>query len=437
MNKIILYSETVSPRLDYAARYIFEDLMGLALRWTSSAEEFAAADTAKISLQNNISETPYLYVDDWILHPSSEILSETELEDKWQGVMFTVPSKFWDSGKPLLDFDIFSAVFFLLSRYEEYRSDTVRDNFGRFCAASSYLYRTGALQKPVINIWTSMLHERLKHIFPSLKFTLPQFEIFPTIDIDHGFLVKNKPLYKQMGGLIKYPKQFFKRLSVMFGVREDPYFNLPHIVELHRSLELKSKLFFHCANYKNGIDNANALPSKKYAKLLKSFNGAEDIEVGLHLSYNAASIGYTSLANNEKSILERFALHRIYSNRNHFLALILPKTYRMLESVGIINDYTMGFADDAGFRAGCCTPFHWYDLKNESKTSLKIFPLTCMDTTFFKYLHCTEDEAFERMTELREKVRVMNGVFIPLFHNETLAFGGQKMWRRYEKLLSE
>jgi hypothetical protein len=60
-----------------------------------------------------------------------------------------------------------------------------------------------------------------------------------------------------------------------------------------------------------------------------------------------------------------------------------------------------------------------------------------MDTTFSKYLHCTEDEAFEKMIELREKVRIMNGVFIPLFHNETFAFGSKKLWQKYENLLSE
>ena len=117
--------------------------------------------------------------------------------------------------------------------------------------------------------------------------------------------------------------------------------------------------------------------------------------------------------------------------------LSLPQTYTMLESMHIIDDYTMGYADCAGFRAGCCTPFHWYDLSNERKTTLKIFPLTCMDTTFSRYLHCTEDEAFEKMTELREKVRMANGVFIPLFHNETFALGSKKIWRQYETLLAE
>jgi hypothetical protein len=438
MNKIILYSQTVSPRLDYAARYIFEDLMGLALYWASSAEEFTAeSDAAKILLQNNaditVSETPALYVDNRILSPSDKIHPASELENKWQTVMFPAPVA--ANGTMLLDFDVFSAVFFLLSRYEEYRENVPLDNYGRFPATSSFLYKTGRLQSPVINIWASVLREKLQRIYPALKFTLPKFETVPTIDIDHGFLVKNKPFYKQAGGLVKNPKQFLRRLSVMFGVSEDPFFNLSDIVELHRSLGLKSKLFFHCANYKNGIDNANALPSKKYAELLKSFSYAEDIEAGLHLSYSAAFSNNYTLAQNEKSLLEKFTQNKIYSNRNHFLMLSLPQTYAMLESIHIINDYTMGYADCAGFRAGCCTPFHWYDLKNERKTSLRVFPLACMDATFFRYMRCTEDEAFEKMTELREEVRIMNGVFIPLFHNETLALSGKKTWQQYEDLL--
>ena len=440
MNKISLYSQTVSPRLKYAAQYIFEDLMGLMPYWASSAEELAAmSDTAKILLQNNVagnvSGLPSLYVDDWILHPSNEILPASELEDKWQNTMFPAPSPANDT--LLLNFDIFSAVFFLLSRYEEYRKNISLDNYGIFPATASYLHKTGELQKPVINIWATVLREKLQHVYPSLKFELPQFEKIPTIDIDHGFLVKNKPFYKQAGGLIKYPKQFLRRLPVMLGLREDPFFNLSQIIELHRLLGLKSRFFFHCANYKNGIDNANVLPSKKYAEFLKNSNYEDDIEIGLHLSYSASFSGNRTFAQNEKSFLEKFVQHKIYSNRNHFLMLSLPQTYTMLESMHIIDDYTMGYADCAGFRAGCCTPFHWYDLSNERKTTLKIFPLTCMDTTFSRYLHCTEDEAFEKMTELREKVRMANGVFIPLFHNETFALGSKKIWRQYETLLAE
>ncbi|MDR2556579.1 MAG: polysaccharide deacetylase family protein [Bacteroidales bacterium] len=452
MNKITLYCVSVNPRLDYAARYIFENLMGLSLRWTSSEEEFSAAgNTAKILLQNGtsavvsglldnrtnaaVSEAPSLYVDNWILYPSDEIISADELENKWQNVMFPAPP-IADSMR-LLDFDIFSAIFFLLSRYEEYRAKTPHDNYGRFPATSSYLYKTDTLQKPVINIWASILREKLQHIYPALKFTLPPFEIFPTIDIDHGFLVKNKPFYKQLGGLVKHPEQFNTRLSVLLGLRQDPYFNVESIVKLHRSLGLKSKLFFHCADYKNGIDNANTLPSKKYVELLKNYKEMEDVEVGLHLSYNAALSNNSTLAQNEKSLLENFASNKIYSNRCHFLMFTLPQTYQMIEHLGIIDDYTMGYADQPGFRAGCCTPFHWYDLAAERKTSLKIFPLTCMDATFSRYLHCTWDEAFEKMTELREKVRIMNGVFIPLFHNETFALGDKKLFQLYENLLSE
>ncbi|MDR0763114.1 MAG: polysaccharide deacetylase family protein, partial [Bacteroidales bacterium] len=444
MNRIILYCPSVNSRLDYAARYIFENLMGLSLRWVSSIEDFAAAtDAAKVFIGDGGGEIPYLYVDNWILHPlpSNKILSADELENKWKNIMFPAPfvadgtpstthdtlytaggasyttdsTSHTASNAPLLNFDIFSAVFFLLSRYEECRKETPRDSYGRFPATSSYLYKKGELQKPVINIWVNTLREKLQHIYPMLKFTLPQFEIIPTIDIDHGFLVENKPLYKQIGGLIKYPKQFNTRLSVLLGLRKDPFFNLEDIVELHRSLVLKSKLFFHCANYKNGIDSTNTFLSKKYVELLKKYRDKENIEIGLHLSYYAASSDNRIFATKEKLFLEDLIWRNTYSNRCHFLMLKFPQTYRTLELLGFINDYTLGYADCAGFRAGCCTPFHWYDVIYERKTSLKIFPLTCMDTTFSKYLHCTEDEAFEKMIELREKVRIMNGVFIPLF----------------------
>ncbi len=93
----------------------------------------------------------------------------------------------------------------------------------------------------------------------------------------------------------------------------------------------------------------------------------------------------------------------------------------------------MGFADEPGFRAGCCTPFYWYDIQNDCKTELKIFPLTCMDATFFGYLKMNENEAFDAMLSLRKKVHKVGGIFISLFHNETLA---NRHWSNYEKLLT-
>jgi len=42
-------------------------------------------------------------------------------------------------------------------------------------------------------------------------------------------------------------------------------------------------------------------------------------------------------------------------------------------SVKIEEDYSMGYPEVCGFRAGICTPFKFYDLLNETETDLTFF----------------------------------------------------------------
>jgi hypothetical protein len=411
MNSLIIYTPALNNRLQYAAEYILEDLLGLSLRWVLSESEFTATrDVPKISLSASTPAPCVIPVSDWLLHPSSK---------------FVLPC--------FKNIDVFSLVFFLLSRYEEYNPSLTFDKYGRFSGRNSYLYGKGLLQEPVVNIRAMDLRKQLQNVFPSLQFTPPPFEILPTIDIDNAFLVKHKGFLRAWGGILRYPKTAGMRLKTLLCGIEDPFFNIEKIVELHNSLGLRSKVFILCGNY-GGVDGCDVSAFTEYAQVLNAY---DDIEVGTHLSYRAMtnifSETISKIAETEKTKLESAINKKIVSNRNHFLTLRMPDTYKTLLQLGIKNDYTMGFADEPGFRAGCCTPFHWYDIQNETKTTLKIFPLTCMDATFFNYLKVDKNEAFGAMLSLREKVRSVGGVFIPLFHNETLT---AKHPNNYKKLLT-
>ena len=77
----------------------------------------------------------------------------------------------------------------------------------------------------------------------------------------------------------------------------------------------------------------------------------------------------------EKQRLEHILGETVYHNRFHFLRFTLPQSYQQLLACGISDDYSMGYADQIGFRAGTCTPFYFYDLENEIQTTLKVHPL--------------------------------------------------------------
>ena len=74
-------------------------------------------------------------------------------------------SKFWD-------FDIFSAVFYLASRYEEYGGFTP-DAHQRFPPEASILHKTESFEFPLINLWVKELKEALLLKWPELIFKEP------------------------------------------------------------------------------------------------------------------------------------------------------------------------------------------------------------------------------------------------------------------------
>ena len=139
----------------------------------------------------------------------------------------------------------------------------------------------------------------------------------------------------------------------------------------------------------------------------------------------------------EKKRLKEITGDEVTKSRQHFLKLRFPDTYRNLLAAGITDDYTMGFAEDIGFRAGLCTPFLWYDLKEEKQTGLTVHPFAVMDGTLNNYLKLSPEQAVEKVKGIIQEVKNVKGEFITIWHNETLSDWREwKGWRDvYEKII--
>src|SRR3972149_4750237 len=111
----------------------------------------------------------------------------------------------------------------------------------------------------------------------------------------------------------------------------------------------------------------------------------------------------------------------IKNSRQHFLKLTLPETYRNLIDLDITDDYTMGFASQVGFRASICNSFNFYDLDMELETNLKIHPFAVMEGTLKNNMNIHRDDALQKIKQLIDEVKTVNGQFISLWHNDTLS----------------
>ena len=63
----------------------------------------------------------------------------------------------------------------------------------------------------------------------------------------------------------------------------------------------------------------------------------------------------------------------------------------------------------------------FFDLKENKKSSLKIYPTAIMDTTLLKKMHLGIDNLSNLANEMMSDVIKTKGVFVTLFHNEHLA----------------
>jgi hypothetical protein len=102
------------------------------------------------------------------------------------------------------------------------------------------------------------------------------------------------------------------------------------------------------------------------------------------------------------------------------LRLQFPQTYECLLAAGILDDYSMGYASQNGFRASYAGSFYWYNLAQECKTNLLIHPFCYMDATAIFYKREPVYEAAKELQELTDLVMQYGGEMMAIFHNDFL-----------------
>ncbi len=127
--------------------------------------------------------------------------------------------------------------------------------------------------------------------------------------------------------------------------------------------------------------------------------------------------------------MESFIGDSIVRSRQHYLRFSIPATYHHLLHNHIQEDYSMAFAETPGFRAGTCTPFLFFDVEKDATTSLQVFPSPIMESTFRDDIIIPVQEALPYFIQYFEEVNKVNGHFIPIWHNDTLAANNKTNFR--------
>ena len=423
---LLVYTHKISPRLKYVFKHMCTRVLGIEVSFTSTIEEFIAHDSHKMSYTKQ-------HLGNEFFIKSHEILFEQGLSDLEIHVQDWGDTKcfFYNGDKSAMPFDIFAASFYLLSRYEEYLPH-VKDDYGRFLATESLGFKHGFLHQPVVDIWAYKFKDALLDRFPDLIFPNQTYSIKPIIDVPSAYNYKLKGIMRTIGGTLKdffglNFKNLYNRYAVIFGLKHDPFDTFKYIINKQKQTPYKFLFFFIIGQYST-FDKGINVNKKKFVSLIKHV--ADYSKVGLKISYFA--IDEIALLKKEKLLMESIINTSLTASRQSYSKLNLPDSYRNLIELEIKEDYTMGYVNHMGFRAGSCRPFLFYDLDFEVQTPLKINSYHMMDYALIK-THSLLDKK-KALNEVISQVKRVNGEFIPVLHNYT--FSDIPRWHNFKELFN-
>jgi len=432
---VIVYSHNTSPRLQYIIHFL-SHYFNHSFQFTEDTNVFLSSADAKI----NYSTGPIDANEIWI--KSVDLLFENKISPVSINCFtheggFTAFFKTDDD----IGFDMLAAIFYLLSRYEEYLPHQ-KDVYGRYAHENSLAFKNDFLHRPLINIWLEhfkkILAEKKSKFIPFNAGQNSNFSFLPTYDIDIAWSYKNKGFLRNAGGLLgSIAKINFvdirERVKALTGKNNDPFDSYYWMDTMHVKYKLNPIYFFHVGKERNKYDKNISVNNKNFRQLIKTIAASNSI--GLHPSWHSGDQSF--LIRKEKNTLENITSQNISASRQHYIRLTLPHTYRELIQAGISDDYSMGYGSINGFRASVTTSFYWYDLEKEKQTSLLLHPFCFMDANAFFEQKLTADQALDEMLSYYKTIKNVSGQMITIWHNTFL--GTDKMyvgWREvYEKFI--
>jgi hypothetical protein len=411
---LLLYTHTVTPRLEYIVDFLSRELFDEPIEVTSSR----AAYNASIQPRINYSGQAFSETEFFIEHTG--LLFEKGIREQTVDCFEVNFHKAFFQTRGDFPFDIFAASFYLLSRYEEYLPHK-KDEYGRYAHTNSLAFREGFLQEPLVNIWMEEFKKALQQKFPNLRFKGKNFKCILSYDIDMAWSYRHKGFMRNMGGFARSIKngnwqQVKERWEVLRGKRKDPFDCFEWLDALHLYCRLKPYYFFLVAHKQQGYDKNTPLNVKQFQSLVEYYSNS--YKVGLHPSWQTGD--NEDLFESELEWMEDITGRAIIHSRQHYLRFSLPDTFRTLTNLGIQKEFSMGYGTINGFRASVCSSFYWYDLEKDEPTTLMLFPFCFMDANAYYEQGYTPQQAYAELMQFYTTVKKLNGMLVTVWHNSIL-----------------
>lgn len=362
-----------------------KDIIDYIITWLCYGDEEAAQRVAYTADEKE------LETHDMIIVPNGHLGQDIIVPELKKPVV-EMPAK----DKTIIRTDIVYSVFFFTSRAEELINEK-RDEHNRFAARFSILSQKSRLQIPRLDEYARLLLKQLNLPLPESGFS----HIYLTHDIDA--ISQYRHLRGMIGGLMRGEKEAVWK--ALCNIHEDPLYTFPWLLEQDAKVQGAEPIYFVKRTKGKGYDYPQYCLRGRDFKNLKHMLRHSNVFVGVHGSY------YGSIPEIQYS--------RMY--RAHYLRCPIDQLQRLADA-GYTDDFTMGFADQAGFRLQTCRAIRWINPKTMQLTPLTLHPLLVMDNTLNQanYMNLTEDEAYFLCERLIDKVRMHHGELCLLWHNSNI-----------------
>ena len=420
---ICIYTDKYTNRFKYVTDHIFKRILGQSVNIINKVEDLPTTSTMPLIVYSDTLKVK------GALHiiPNGLLFKKGVREyditmSTWQGEKCFFATEGGD-----IPFDIFSASFYLLSRYEEYLP--IKENFnskGCFISEKSLAFREDFLNTPLVDVWALKLEEKLKSLFveytPSAE---KRFRFLPVISVNTPYRYRT---YSILGNILRMGKKIVERdwselkkqLRVLLRIDQDPYCNVEKIVELHNRNSLRP-LFALRISSNNWYKKPIYFAYSTYKKAL-----CRNYQIALCVS--GAASNSASQLKFERRLLSRIFKSRISIAMSSVSEYIIPNFYKNLSNSKIKEDFSMSYSDRIGFRASTCTPFRIYDLNIEEYYRIEVHPVP-FTAWAVKKMGLKKEEIIQSAIDMAKTVKLLNGEFIIASHNDEFVDSSQfKGW---------
>ena len=393
---ILIYTHQLNARIRYVFNHFFKTYTENSIEITDVLEVFIAYNGPKLSYTNQKLSNEFFVQSNCLLFEQGVRQIDIKIS-QWD----TTPVFFSCDEISSIPYDIFAATFYMISRYEEHIPH-IKDNLNRFSSKSSLAEIGKFINKPVVDIWAYQFLECFGNVFSDVIVKFPRPKIDTILEVHEAYAYKSKSLLRTLveSGLDFFRLRFFKifeRFSVRLSFKPDPYDIYKPWIELHKRLNINTKVMFMFAQPSANDRNISIF---KHRFIEKIKDVADYVPTSILASFQSTE--QPKLLQIEVNRLSQIIHRPLKDIRQHLVRLRFPTTYDHFSNLGLTNDYSLQFIDKLGYRAGTGFPFQFYNLTKEQCSNLFINPVVA-DEKIIRSL-----KSIRKVRRLLEQCKIYN-----------------------------